>query len=133
MRLALQGGLAGGTDGFVARFDPAASGAASLVFSTYLGGSGTDVLSAVALDASGRAAVAGETTSADLATALAPQPAYGGGGDALVAELSPSGGALDFLTYLGGPGGDAAAGVVTRPSGGAAVGGGPNDRRVPGA
>ncbi len=117
-RLAMQGGLAGGTDGFVARFDPAASGAASLVFSTYLGGSGTDVLSAVALDASGRAVVAGETTSADLATALAPQPGYGGGGDAFVAELSPSGGTPGFLTYLGGPGGDAATAVAVRPAGG---------------
>ncbi|HYN40183.1 MAG TPA: hypothetical protein VE129_00280, partial [Thermoanaerobaculia bacterium] len=117
-RLAVQGALAGGTDGFVARFDPAASGAATLVFSTYLGGSGTDVLSAIALDSAGRPAVAGETTSADLATAFAPQPGYGGGGDAFVAELSPSGGALDFLTYLGGPGGDSAAAVATRPSGG---------------
>jgi hypothetical protein len=116
-RFAIQPGLAGGTDGFVARFDPAASGAASLVYSTYLGGSGADTLSAVALDASGRAAVAGETTSADLATVLAPQRAYGGAGDALVAELSPSGG-VGFLTYLGGPSGDAAAGIASRPSGG---------------
>jgi hypothetical protein len=117
-RSAVQGSLAGGTDGFVARFDPAASGAASPVFSTYHGGSGTDDLSAVALDASGRPAVAGETTSADFATTLAPQPGYGGGGDAFVAELSPSGGSLDFLTYLGGPGGDAAAAVAVRPPGG---------------
>ena len=117
-RLPVQGGLAGGTDGFVARFDQGASGSASLVFSTYLGGSGTDVLSAVALDGSGRTAVAGETTSGDLATALAPQPTYGGGGDAFVAGLSPSGGTLDFLTYLGGPGGDSAAAIATQPSGG---------------
>lgn len=115
---AAQGALAGGTDGFVARFDPAASGAASLVFSTYLGGSGADVVSAVALDASGRLTVAGETTSADLATTLAPQPGYGGGGDAFVAGLSSSGRTLDFLTYLGGSGGDAATAVAVRPPGG---------------
>lgn len=118
VRLAVQPGLAGGTDGFVARFDPAASGSASLVFSTYLGGSGADVLSAVSLDASGRAALAGETSSTDLPPHFAPQPAYGGAGDALVAELSPSGGAIALLTYLGGPGGDSAAGVASRPSGG---------------
>jgi hypothetical protein len=61
----------GGTDAFVARFDPAASGAASLEYSTYLGGSANEssfARSGIAVDASGRAHVAGRTMSLDFPT-----------------------------------------------------------------
>ena len=37
-----QGTSGGGTDAFVAKLNPAASGAASLVYATYLGGSGDE-------------------------------------------------------------------------------------------
>ena len=50
-------------DAFVAEFDPTASGVASLLFSTYLGGSGWDYGNGVALDAGGRLLVTGNTSS----------------------------------------------------------------------
>jgi hypothetical protein len=65
-----------------------ASGA-RLVYSTYLGGSGTDVAQGMEVDRFGDAYVSGTTGSADFPTVSAVQPAYGGGvNDAFVAKLS---------------------------------------------
>ena len=50
-------------DAFVAKFDPSKSGAASLVYSTYLGGSGSEAGFAIAADSSGNAYVTGQTGS----------------------------------------------------------------------
>ncbi|MBY0526219.1 MAG: SBBP repeat-containing protein [Gemmataceae bacterium] len=93
------GGL---NDAFVAKFDTTASGTASLSFSTYFGGSGSDVGHAIALDSSGNAYITGETTSTDLPTQSAFQSANGGQTDAFVAKLSSSGSSLIYSTYLGG-------------------------------
>jgi hypothetical protein len=62
---AFQPASGGGTDGWVAKFNPAASGEASLVYSTYIGGSGTDQGNGVAVDASGQAIIVGLTGSAN--------------------------------------------------------------------
>jgi hypothetical protein len=51
----------------------------SLVYSSYLGGSGTDSGYGIAVDASGNAYVTGYTTSTDFPTANAFQPFKGGG------------------------------------------------------
>lgn len=115
----------GGVDAFVAKFNPAgATGPASLVYSTYLGGSkddqaGTGVSfsrfpqgNGIAVDAAGNAYVTGETRSTDFpTTAGAFQPAYGGSGtngtgDAFVAKLNATGSGLLYGTYLGGSSGD---------------------------
>src|SRR5262249_51656472 len=58
---ALQPGNAGGTDGFIVKFDPKGN----QVYGTYLGGAGDDACRGVALDANGDAVVAGWTTSTD--------------------------------------------------------------------
>ncbi len=66
--------LNGSVDGFVARLRPDGSG---LVYSTYLGGSGFDGVSSVALDAAGNAYVGGYTLSPDFPAtpgALRPGP-----------------------------------------------------------
>jgi hypothetical protein len=56
----------GGTeDGFVAKLSPAGT---ALVYSTYLGGTGSEASSAIALDPTGAAWVAGQTRSADFPT-----------------------------------------------------------------
>jgi hypothetical protein len=75
----------------------------ALVYSTYLGGSSEEEGFGLAVDASGAAYVAGRTTSTDFPTANAFDSTLGGNWDAVVAKLSPSGNALVYSTYLGGP------------------------------
>jgi hypothetical protein len=94
--------LAGDSDVFVTKFSPAGT---TLVYSTYLGGSGLDEAFGISVDTSGNAYVTGKTASTDFPTVNAFQPAYGGGNaDAFVAKLNPAGSALVYSTYLGGSG-----------------------------
>jgi len=95
-------------------FQPAASGlpaawvtkldpAGSFVYSTYLGGSGGDYGSGIAVDAAGSAYVTGTAGSSDFpTTAGAFQVTSGGLSDAFITKLDPSGSALVYSTYLGG-------------------------------
>jgi hypothetical protein len=106
----------GDRDAFVAKIDPSQAGAASLVYSTYLGGKGNDSGYGIAVDSSGNAYVTGLTASTNKAgtnnfPTLHPfQANYGGGtgghGDAFVTKLNPTGSALVYSTYLGGSVGD---------------------------
>ena len=90
-------------DVFVSKFNPAASGAASLVYSTYLGGSQNDIGKAIAVDSSGNAYVTGQTFSNDFpTTAGAFRTTFGGVADAFVTKLNSNGTALSYSTYLGG-------------------------------
>jgi hypothetical protein len=110
----LQPALTGTSDAFVAKMT--ASG--TLSYSTYLGGCGQDLGTAIAVDAGGNAHVAGYGYSIDLpVTANALQPATGGGYDAFVAELNPAGNSLLYLSYLGGNGSDAATALALDPAG----------------
>lgn len=89
------------SDAFIAELGP---GGTSLVYSSYLGGSGNDEATAVALDAAGNAFITGDTYSTDFPPGLNPpdQPAYGGAGDAFLCEVAPGGGTLLYSSYLGG-------------------------------
>jgi hypothetical protein len=58
----------GGDDAFVSKIDTNQSGAASLIFSSYLGGGGHDYGYAIALDSSGNVYVTGRTASYDFPT-----------------------------------------------------------------
>lgn len=100
-----QTALKGGNDVFVSKLT---AGGASLLFSTYLGGSLDDQGNAIAVDSSGDTYITGVTASTDFPTTQFPyQIATGGGFDAFVVELNPSGGApLNYGTYLGGTGND---------------------------
>jgi hypothetical protein len=104
-----RGSNAGRQDAFISKLNPTGL---SLVWSTYLGGSGDESAAALALDASGNVYIAGGTTSADFPTHLALQSASGGGQDAFVARLYPDGRDLAFSTYLGGSGGTTGAGEM---------------------
>jgi len=78
----------GNGDGFAARFD---ARLATLVQSTYLGGSGLDQAFALAVDARGKAYVAGGTASTNLPGSTGgAQPAAAGGGDAFAAVFTAS-------------------------------------------
>ena len=127
---------------YVAKVDPTQSGAASLAYSTFLGGSGYDgyvtivgAISsqssspAIAVNAAGNAYVTGATTSADFPvtvgafqTTYTPVPTYGRnassqGGHAYVTELSTDGGHLVFSTLLGGSGWDWGEGITVDAAG----------------
>jgi hypothetical protein len=107
---AFQTRLSGPRDAFVAKLNPAGN---ALLYSTYLGGTGSDTGYAIAVDGTGAAIVAGDSTSTNLpVTAGAFRTVSGGAQDAFVAKLSPAGNALFFLTYLGGSGIDHASSLA---------------------
>jgi hypothetical protein len=108
----------GAFDAFVARLNPTGS---ALVYSTYLGGSGNDFGSGIAVDSSGNTYVVGATSSTDFPTMNPLQPANGGSNDAFVAELNPTGSALVYSTYLGGSDVDYGFGIAVDSSGSAHV------------
>jgi hypothetical protein len=107
---AFQATYGGGVgDAFVTKLNPLGSG---LIYSTYLGGSGQDAGAGIALDSSGNAYVAGYTNSANFPTVNAVQGAIGGGLDAFVTVVNPTGLALVYSTYLGGSGYDQGSGIA---------------------
>ncbi|MFN4080918.1 MAG: SBBP repeat-containing protein, partial [Saprospiraceae bacterium] len=90
--------LAGAEDVLVAKF----SADGVRIWSSYLGGTGSDFGQGVALDAQGNVYVTGYTHSpTGIATAGAHQPIYGGGIDAFIAKFNPNG-LLIWSTYFGG-------------------------------
>jgi hypothetical protein len=110
---AFQRSSLGGSDGWVAKFDPSGP----LAWCTRLGGSGFDWPFAIAVAPGGSAYVAGQTDSLDFPTRLPAQPGPGGDGDAFVSRLSPSGSRLTWSTYLGGLGWDGSHGLARGPGG----------------
>jgi uncharacterized protein (TIGR03437 family) len=117
-------------DAFVAKLNPAGT---SLIYATYIGGSGDDFASSIAIDAAGNAYVTGNTQSSNFPTTTgAPQRTYKGftddngfydPGDAWVAKLNSTGSQLVYATYLGGSLNDFAAGIAVDGSGNAIVAG----------
>lgn len=108
---AMQPLIAGDYDAFVAKFDPAGA----LVLCTFIGGSGEDVASSVAVDGLGNIYVAGHTTSDDFPTRNAMQAEFGGGeqtGDGFVAKLNAQGTGFVYSTYLGGSEADRVEGMA---------------------
>jgi Beta-propeller repeat len=103
-------------------------GSASLVYSTYLGGTGGDSGESIALDAAGNAYVTGWTDSTDFpVTPGAFQMSYKGSagtGNAFVSKLNPAEQgplSLVYSTYLGGASGDRAFGIAVDNQGSAYV------------
>jgi hypothetical protein len=96
---AFQTALSGARDGFVAMLN--ANGSA-LGYSTYLGGSGDEVVNAVAIDAGGHAYSAGSTTSTNFPTKIPVRASLSGSEDGFLTKLNPAGSALVYSTYWGG-------------------------------
>jgi hypothetical protein len=80
----------------------------SLIFSTYLGGSGYDRGHSIGLDANGNTYITGGTSSSNYdTTSGAFQTTYGGGADDIfVSKLNATGSVLLYSTYLGGSNND---------------------------
>ena len=116
------------SDAFVAKLNPEGT---ALVYSTYLGGNGTDTGTGIAVDSAGAAYVTGQTASTDFPTTPGSfQTQSGGsstgggfGGDAFVTKLAPSGSSLIYSTYLGGGGDERGPGIAIDSEGSAYIGG----------
>lgn len=128
---------AGNTDGFVAKLSP---DGASLVYSTYLGGSRQEAMNAIAVDGGGAAYVGGGTLSTDLpVSGTAPQTAFASvpddkgvvEADAFVSKLSADGSALVYSTYLGGVSGESVFDLALAPGGALVVVGGTKSTNFP--
>ena len=108
-------------DAFVAKLNSTGTG---LIYSTFLGGGGSDSGNAIAIDSTGSAYIAGATTSANFPVSPGVfQPAYAGNGNsnAFVAKLDPTGAILSYSSYLGGGGPDSGQGIAVDDAGDAFV------------
>ena len=102
----VQPNKAGSFDAFVTKVNNTGT---ALIYSTYLGGSQSELLSSltgdIAVDQQGNACITGQTASGDFPTVNALQPEFGSDqtqDDAFVAKLNADGTALLYSTYLGG-------------------------------
>ena len=118
---AFQTAVSGTGDFFVTKLNPTGT---ALVYSTYLGGSGSDSSPGIAVDAQGNAYVAGFTGGTDFPTTEgAFQTAITGSNDVFVTKLNPDGSALVYSTLLGGSRADVAFGLAVDAAGNAYVAG----------
>jgi hypothetical protein len=116
---ALQASNSGWQDAFLTKL----SAVGTMVYSTYVGGSGSDQANAVAVDASGDAFVAGQTSSVDLAATFGAKNPDPGGYDVFLVEINPAGDTKLMLAYLGGTGADTASAVALDGGGSAYIAG----------
>ncbi len=117
---AAQSTLNGTRDAFVLWLDPSQTGSSALYYATYLGGGGDDAANGIAVDASGRIAVTGATSSTDFPASGGYLSSQAGSSDAFVALFDTTrggAGTLVYSTYLGGTGWDAGRGIATAPDG----------------
>jgi|HubBroStandDraft_6_1064221.scaffolds.fasta_scaffold00424_5 hypothetical protein len=100
----------GATDLFIAKIDPSKSGANSLVYLTFLGGTGNQTGGLVAVDSAGNLAVAGTTTSSNFPVTDGSKLTTGSN-DAIVSEIDPTGSTMVYSTIFGDNGAEAAQGA----------------------
>lgn len=114
----LQPAKAGPEDAFVAKLN--ATGLA-LIYSTYLGGNGSEGGRSIALDSSGSVYVTGQTTSTNFPLMNPFQANFGGQEDAFITKLNSMGSAFLYSTYLGGSGSDQGFALATDTTGNAYI------------
>ncbi len=104
----------------------------SLAYSTYLGGTSSDIATNIVVDSAGSAYVVGTTSSRDLpTTSKAYQSTFNGVDDAFIAKLNPEGSNLVYSTYLGGEDFEEAYGIAIDPAGQVCVSGVTGSERFP--
>lgn len=130
LQSAFQGSNHGGVDGFVTKLNPAGS---ALVYSTYLGGTGNDNATAIAVDGSGSAFVTGVAASEDFPVANAIDITLGSHAvdDVFIARFNPAGSALMYSTFVGGASGDDGYAIAIDQAGNAYVTGRTNSSDYP--
>ena len=124
-QMTYNGGL---KDAFVAKLSAAGT---ALLYSTYLGGTGGEGGSGIAVDTTGNAHITGTTFSADFPTTpealqstITTQPAF-------ITKLSTTGDALVYSTFLGGSGIDQPSSIAVGPAGNAYITGGTHSTDFP--
>jgi photosystem II stability/assembly factor-like uncharacterized protein len=115
---AYQTTIHGNSDMVISKVDTTLSGDASLIYSTFYGGTLADVPWAITVDSAGNVYATGATQSSDFPLMYPLQAVYGGppnppdqGGDVFILKLDPSGMPL-YSTYLGGAGNDVGTGIA---------------------
>ena len=118
------------TDAFVAKVNPSGT---ALLYVGYIGGSGDDVGTDIAVDSAGNAYVTGHTappfgsssSNFNFPVTVGPDLTFNGGpfsgGDAFVAKVNPSGTALLYAGYIGGSGLEFGQGIAVDSAGNAYV------------
>ena len=90
----------GASDVFVTRLNSTGS---ALIYSTYIGGNGTDYANHIKLDQNGNVYLTGLTGSTNFPTTNGCYRSYNSGSiDVFVAKLNSNGNSLGFSTYIGG-------------------------------
>jgi hypothetical protein len=120
----------GSSDAFALKLTPNGQ---SLIYATYIGGSGNDFANSVAVDSSGAAYITGLTASTEATfpngTGFAGvgtpgfDQIHNGSQDAFVVKLAPNGTTLVYGTYIGGSGDDVGDGIAIDSSGAAYIAG----------
>jgi len=105
-------------DAFISKLAP---DGASLIFSTFFGGGGTESGTGIALGKDGAIYISGYTTSFDFPVINSYQDTLRGDRDAFVAKFTPDASTVVFSTFLGGSGVDAAVGMALDGAGNAII------------
>lgn len=127
------GGFKTTTDEYVHdAFVTKVSSVGTLVWSSYLGGSGIEFAYGIAVDGGGNALVTGYTTSPDFPSTGGFQTTLGGSEDGFVTKVS-SAGALVWSSYLGGNSLDRGGGIAVDSSGNVFVAGQTESTNFPSA
>ncbi len=129
---ALQSSIGGGVDAFVSKINAAGT---AVLYSTYLGGTGDEYAMGLAVDASGNAYVAGQTSSSAFpgVSGSSIQPSNAGGVyDAFLTKINAAGSAITYSTFLGGSAEDTSTEVAVDGSGNAYLTGSTTSTSFPG-
>jgi len=119
----------GGDDAFVTKLS---SDGSSLIYSTYLGSSSTDLGDGIDVDLNGNVYITGPTYSSDFPTTNgAYDTKLGGVVDAFVTKLNYTGSSLIYSTLIGGSGSEISYGIATDSSGNAFITGYTNSDDCP--
>lgn len=124
----LQAANRGGFDAFVTKINPAGS---ALPYSTYLGGSGDDLATSIALDTAGNAYITGFTSSNDYSTISPIQSVSRGGLEAFVTKIFADASSIAFSTYFGGNGSDNAYSIAVDSGGNCYITGSTTSTNLP--